>query len=30
MRWRAYPELKPDKHIFVELKAPWIEIKDRT
>ncbi len=22
------PELKPDKHIFVELKAPWFEIAD--
>ena len=23
------PEMKPDKHIFVELKSPWFEIKDR-
>ena len=23
------PKLKPDKHIFVELKAPWFEITDR-
>ncbi len=22
------PEVKPDKHIFVELKSPWFEIKD--
>ncbi len=22
------PELAPDKHIFVELKAPWFEITD--
>jgi hypothetical protein len=22
------PEMKPDKHIFVELKSPWFEIKD--
>jgi hypothetical protein len=23
------PAMKPDKHIFVELKSPWFEIKDR-
>ncbi len=23
------PTMKPDKHIFVELKSPWFEIKDR-
>jgi hypothetical protein len=23
------PGLRPDKHIFVELKAPWFEITDR-
>ena len=23
------PELKPDKHIFVEHKAPWFEITDQ-
>jgi hypothetical protein len=23
------PELRPDKHIFVELKASWFEIADR-
>lgn len=23
------PQLKPDKHIFVELKAPWFEITDQ-
>lgn len=22
------PQLRPDKHIFVELKAPWFEITD--
>jgi hypothetical protein len=22
------PRLKPDKHIFIELKAPWYEIED--
>jgi hypothetical protein len=22
------PGLRPDKHIFVELKAPWFEIRD--
>jgi hypothetical protein len=22
------PEMKPDKHIFVELKSPWFEITD--
>jgi hypothetical protein len=22
------PRLRPDKHIFVELKAPWYEIRD--
>jgi len=22
------PELRPDKHIFIELKAPWFEITD--
>ena len=22
------PELKPDKHIFVELKAPWFSVTD--
>lgn len=22
------PELRPDKHIFIELKAPWSEIAD--
>ena len=23
------PQMKPDKHIFVELKAPWFEIADK-
>lgn len=23
------PQLRPDKHIFVELKAPWFAISDR-
>lgn len=22
------PQLRPDKHIFIELKAPWVEIRD--
>lgn len=22
------PEMKPDKHIFVELKSPWFEVTD--
>ena len=22
------PGIKPDKHIFVDLKAPWYEIED--
>ncbi|MGH3056577.1 MAG: GFA family protein [Gaiellaceae bacterium] len=22
------PQIRPDKHIFVELKAPWVEITD--
>jgi hypothetical protein len=22
------PGIKPDKHIFIELKAPWFEFKD--
>jgi hypothetical protein len=22
------PTMKPDKHIFVELKSPWFEITD--
>jgi hypothetical protein len=23
------PALRPDKHIFVELRSPWFEITDR-